>query len=268
MIPVDHPKNIERIISVLKSNELTFKKNVKGKTRQINSGDPHNKQAGHEPYSFVTVPESLLDTHWQYGSSENQNQVFVKYEIVIISKSQKELLEIIKNYQTVLSEDSTFADPASKTDDTISVDPIFVKSVISDVQRESRKGMTGRGGLIEVCTITLTAQIGSGTVLSIGDMEIPILGMTGNDGKNYSEDTPNGTRILTENNPNGSLFVEIELTSAINSKIKEIFNADDKIPLTVKQGNMTDSITAYPVSIEWVVQYDQLNRRVLHFELT
>jgi len=97
--------------------------------------------------------------------------------------------------------------------------------------------------------------------------DIPILGMTGNDGKNYSEDTPNGNRILAENNKNGSLYVEIELTSTINPKLKKVFDADDPVQITITQGETTDVVTAYPSSIEWVVQYDQINRRVLHFEL-
>ena len=93
------------------------------------------------------------------------------------------------------------------------------------------------------------------------------MGITGNNGKNYSEDTPNGNRILTENNSNDSLFVEIELTDMINQELQETFDADGTISIVINQGGISDDITVYPSSIEWIVQYDQINRRVLHFEL-
>ena len=131
---------------------------------------------------------------------------------------------------------------------------------------ESKQGQEITGSLISI-----QVQTGAQNTISIGSItklaNIPVLGITGNNGKNYSEDTPNGNRILTENNSNDSLFVEIELTDMINQELQETFDADGTISIVINQGGISDDITVYPSSIEWIVQYDQINRRVLHFEL-
>ena len=270
MVIINHAKNIQRIIDVLKSNKLTFEKNIPGKTRQINFGDPHDKLAEATPYSYVTVPESLLYTHWQYGTSANQNQASVKYEIVIVSKSQKELLQIIQNYQTVLSADHTFADVTN----TPPVDPIFEKSVISDVTRESRNGLSGRGGLIEIGVITLTAQIGSNAVLSIGDIvqlqDIPILDKPDETHIKNTQNIYNTARVrkgVATVNESHTFFAKVEYSRTIWEELHNLLQSHSTVSFSVTRGDDTQTRKGVITNMNNGAGYDEVETILFQIEI-
>ena len=111
MVIVDHNKNIQRIIDVIKADTNVFD-SVKtvGKLRDVKFGNPNNREEksfAHMPYVYVTTKESIQRTSYPYGvtSGNTITQVTVEYKITVVSnskaktqKSEELLYNLLKNY--------------------------------------------------------------------------------------------------------------------------------------------------------------------------
>ena len=224
------------------------------------------------PYAFVRLARDFETTDNIIGSSENSGDLQVFHiEIGVvgygknIKEAQKIQLPITDKIRDVLESNRTLK---GTTTSALTTTGLVTRLNIQKISRlESKVGQGITGSLISVqihAGNTKTISVGSDAVLA----DIPILGITGQDGKNISEDTPGNERIITGNNPNGYQAIEIEMTSAINSKLIEIFDKDDTISLKINESSsISQTVIAYPVTIERVIQYDNINRRVLYFEL-
>jgi len=126
MVAVDHAKNIQRIINVIKDDSTVFDDGVTpGLLRVVNFGDPNNNEKNtikQKPAVYVTTRNNIQSTRYSFGTgfSNNQNQVTVEYEVVLLAvskedtvRSQKQLYSLMTSLENLLESDPTFTDPTT-----------------------------------------------------------------------------------------------------------------------------------------------------------
>ena len=169
MVIVDHNKNINRIISVIKNDPNSFGVD---RIRKVEFGNPSNRKEESSsmiPYVYVTTKESIQRSSYPYGVSSANTipPVTVEYKISVIVKSyktkeaEKKLYDLLKNLRTTLT-----ADPTFKTIDPTPTDPIFTRSVLNQVPWKQDT----IGTLILTIDFILMATIGS-----IGTIKMPTI---------------------------------------------------------------------------------------------
>lgn len=170
MVIVDHNKNIQRIIDVIKDDDSIFDNGeTVGKLRAVKFGNPNNKvkeSFAPMPYVYITTKESIQRSSYPYGVTTNNNipQVTVEYKISVVTsskiktqESEKLAYNLLKDLRTTLT-----ADPTFKTTDVTPVDPIFTRSVLNQVPWEQDT----IGQLVTTIDFILLATIGSiGTII-------------------------------------------------------------------------------------------------------
>ena len=140
MVTVDHNKNIQRIIDVIKADPSVFDNGVtEGLLREVNFGDPNNnnkKTISQKPAVYVTTKNSIQLTSYPFGVENNDNvdDVTVQYDVVLLAvskieteKSQQQLYSLMTNLRNTLSNNARFTDPSS------GLDPIFSRSITNEV---------------------------------------------------------------------------------------------------------------------------------------
>ena len=93
MVTVDNIKNIQRIIDVLKADDIIFDNGeTEGKLRLVEFGDPSNitKETNQMPYVYVTTSNNIQATSYPFGSTipNNIHQTSVQYEIVLVAHAR------------------------------------------------------------------------------------------------------------------------------------------------------------------------------------
>jgi len=278
LVTVDHPKNIQRILDTIQADpSLHDGIEDSGKFRTLVFGDPpfskeDNKFVINErPAVYVTTKDSLQKTRYEFGfsNSNNQNQVTVEYDIVIMAyakdnqeTSQRQLYELIKNLQNMVNDDPTFTIPISQPNP--GTDPIFSRSVISDPKWKSK-----RGTLENNVILTLLATIGVGYLANfpgIGDVVL-LSKPNALEGIIVSEDREqsNPNRVLTENGDFGSLDVEYESTVSLDDLFRAKFGVEEDVTITTASGVISYHVKY--ISINPTVQFDGIERTILHMEL-
>ncbi len=253
MVLVDHNKNIQRIVDrILADTNLFDSGATVGLLRSVEFGDPPNKtyQANSMPYAYVTTASDLQETSPELGVStpDNVKSVTVEYQLVVIAQSlnrqinsQKQLYDLIKNMRTMTENDPLFSDPASPGDD-----PIFVRSIISNVNWEEQT----RGQLVTVITMTLLATIGALFFLEVPGITdpIPLISKPLDRDIDNVEDILDDTLILKDTaviKSKRTILAEFESTSAIISTLR-----------TIKDSRASDSFTiTSPTGDEIIIAY-------------
>lgn len=276
MVTVDHNKNIQRIIDVIKDDTALFDNGeTVGKLREVIFGNPNddNKLAiKQKPAVYVTTKDSIQNTRYNSGylSIDNQAQVTVEYELVLLAvskekteKSQKQLYELIKNIQNLVNADPRFNIPASQSNP--GTDPIFTRSVINGVKWDSNS----RGKLITSVSFTLLATIGvaySANFPGIGEV-ILLSKPNAPEGIIFSENReqkfPN--RVLTKNGDFGALFVEYESTVELDNLFRAKFGLEEDVTITTASGNKVYHVQY--IDINPTAQFDSIERTILHMEI-
>jgi len=240
LVLVDHNKNIQRIIDVIKDDSAVFDNGVTpGLLREVNFGDPDNNSKNsikQKPAVYVTTRTSIQKTSYPYGTetSGNVNSKTVQYEIVLLAvskekteKSQKQLYALTKNLRVTLETDPKYSDPANP-----GTDPVFTKSIINEVPWDSKT----KGKLITSISFILIATIGQTSLINIpgfGDLEL--ISDTGDEGRNSSgiHDDDGDTKISKGANV-GSRFFEYEYDTTTYEILENIIFADNELVLTLK----------------------------------
>ena len=247
MVVVDHIKNIQRIIDRIISDSTLFDSGETiGLLRSVEFGDPPNNVDSSRPmpYAYVTTASDLQETSPEIGVSvpDNVLSVTVEYQIVVVAhakdrqvNSQKQLYDLIKNVRTMTESDPLFSDPTSSGDD-----PIFIRSIVNNVNWEEQT----RGQLVTVITTTLLATIGALFFLSVPGITdpIPLISKPLDRDIDSIEDILDDTIILKDTAPIKSkrtITAEFESTSTITSKLREIKDsrASDSFTLTSPTGD-------------------------------
>ncbi len=240
MVVIDNNRNLQRIIARLKADEQVFDEGkTVGKPRQILFGVRPNDQALDEsmkPYIYCTTRNSLQNTRRDFGfsTSDSNEPITTEYEINVIADSrsrtermEEQLYDIIKNIRTALEFDPLFSDP-----DDQGTDPIFSRSVISEVNWET----DSRGKLTGIVSIILLATIGQTLVITIpGFGDLSILSDTGDEGRNSTGvENDEGDSKISKGANVGSRFFEYEYDTTTYQLIETLINADNELALTLK----------------------------------
>lgn len=261
MVTVDHNKNIQRIIDVIKADDIVFDGGATpGLLREVNFGDPNdnNKNAiKQKPAVYVTTKNSIQSNSYNFGV-ENDNSipwVTVQYDVVLLAvskvdttKSQNQLYTLMTNLRNTLSANPTFLNPE---DD---LDPIFSRSIVNEVPWDVKS----KGQLITSITFSIIATIGAGLIITIpGFGDLDIISDSGDDGRNNTT-IPNdeGNTKRTKGAFVGVRFFEYEYTTPTFESLETLIVADDTLDLILQypSGDIT-----YSAKLEYQRQAERFN---------
>lgn len=240
MVIVDHNKNIQRIIDVIKKDTAVFDDGeTLGLLREVNFGDPNNNDKisiKQKPAVYVTTRNSTQKTSYPYGV-ENSDSILsstVEYEIVLLAvskekteKSQKLLYTLLSNLRTTLSADPKYSDPENP-----GTDEIFTRSIINEVPWDTNT----KGQLITSISFILTATIGQTSLITIpGIGDLVLLSDTGDEGRESTgiQNDLGDTKISKGANV-GSRFFEYEYDTPTYESIETLIDADNELALTLQ----------------------------------
>lgn len=239
MVTVDHNKNIQRIIDVIKKDTAVFDEGETiGLLREVNFGDPDNNiknSIKQKPAVYVTTRSSIQKSSYPYGTetSGNINSKTIQYEITLLAiavkteTSQKQLYDLSKNLRITLEADPTYSDPENP-----GTDEIFSKSIINEVPWDNNT----RGKLTTSISFIIIATIGDTSIINIpGIGDLTLISDTGDEGRN-STGTQNdeGNTKITKGANVGSRFFEYEYSTPTYEAIESLITADNELALTLK----------------------------------
>jgi len=276
MVVVDHNKNIQRIINRITDDSNLFDDGITlGLLRSVNFGDPANnvKQAEKQiPYAYVTTASDLQENSPEIGVSipNNVKSVTVEYQIVIIAQardkqvnSQKQLYSLIKNMRAMTENDPLFSDPDNPGDD-----PIFIRSIISNVNWEEQT----RGQLITVITMTLLATIGALFFLIIPGITdpIPLISKPVDRDIDSVEDILDDTLTLKDTAPIKSkrtILAEFESTSNTITTLRTI--KDDRVSesFTITSPTGVEVVTAYVTQLSSSTGFSDMETSIIQLDV-
>lgn len=275
MVTVDHNKNIQRIIDVIKADSSVFDNgSTPGLLREVNFGDPNNndkKSINQKPAVYVTTRDSIQSTTYTNGASlpNNPTQITVEYEIVLlaISKaktvdSQKQLYALMTNLQNLFKADPTFVIPPNLPNP--GTDPIFSRSIVNQVPWD---GDT-KGQLITSISYVLTATIGTSVILDIpGIGQLPLLSIpTNQEGEEWDANRiQDGTRVITGKGDFGNIFAEYETSPSLDVSIRAKFDTEENIDIITN--GVTRTVNVYYADRTITAPFDAISRAVLHLEI-
>ena len=253
MVTVDHTKNIQRIIDVIKADPSVFDNGVtEGLLREVNFGDPNNnnkKTISQKPAVYVTTKNSIQLTSYPFGVENNDNvdDVTVQYDVVLLAvskieteKSQQQLYSLMTNLRNTLSNNARFTDPSS------GLDPIFSRSITNEVPWDPKT----KGQLITSITFSIIATIGEGLVINIpGFGDLNLISDSGDDGRNNTEiSNDEGNTKRSKGAFVGVRFFEYEYSTSIFESLETLIEADNPLDLTIQypSGNII-----YPAKLEY-----------------
>ena len=271
MPTIDNTKNIQRIVDTLLKDINVFDSGVtKGKARAVLFGDPNNNEKlpqSMKPYIYVTTRDFLQTTSRDFGVS-NVNSIYtntVEYEIVLVADSrsktveaQKQLYDILKNVRISLEADPLFKDP------TTGLDPVFARSVVSDIPYDTKT----RGKQTTSLSIILTATIGN--LFTINFPTIGIIAFLSKpaspEGIIFDEDNEqSGRRTITEKGDFGNIFGEYESTPSLDASFRAKFGVEEDVTMTI--GTTPRVIKVVYIEINPTVSFDSIERSILHLEI-
>jgi len=265
LVTVDHNKNIQRIVDVIKADTNVFDDGVTvGKLREVNFGDPNNNDKisiKQKPAVYVTTRNSIQSTRYPFGKekSGNVNQITVQYDIVLLAVSkaktelsQKQLYALMTNLRNLFDNNPTFVIPPNLPNP--GTDPIFTRSIVNDAGWDPKT----KGQLITSITFTIIATIGITLVITIpGFGDLDIISDTGDDGRNnttVSNDEGNTKR--SKGAFVGTRFFEYEYSTATFESLENLIIADNTLNLTLQypSGNIT-----YTAKLEYQRQSERFD---------
>lgn len=270
MVEVNHNKNIQRIVDVIKSDSNLFDDGqTKGKLRSVEFGDPPNVEKKHfaMPYAYVTTRDTIQVTSYPFGIStaDNISQVSVQYEIAVVAhkrdntvNSQKQLYEITKNLRNLIESNPTFLHPTDAND------PIFSRSVLNEVPWDRDT----KGQLVTIIKFVLLATIGESSSMDIpGIGEIPLLSIpTNEEGEEWDADRiQDGTRVITGKGDFGNIYLQYESNPALDTQIRAKFDTEETITITTN--GIDRSVNVYYADRNLTSPFDGISRAVLHLEI-
>ena len=274
MVIIDHSKNIQRIVDVIKADSSLFDSGkTVGKLRDIFFGDPENNDkfsATQLPYLYVSTRSNLQTTRKDTGitSSENARQLTVEYELVIVSSSnaksviaQKQMYDIIKNLNNMVETDPLFKKPVTNDD------PVFSRSVITDIPYEE----STRGKLLISVSIILLATIGEAFSLDIaGFTDIPLIGKPIEREIEITENIFDTNRKRKGTSPISeihSFFAVMQYDETQLAAFRTRKRARDVISITLNRPSSTDSFDGKITEVLNGADFDQIELVTIRIEI-
>lgn len=245
-----------------------------GLLRSVEFGDASNKvvQAKPMPYAYVTTATDLQETAPQLGVSipDNVKSVTVEYQIVVIAQardqvvnSQKQLYDLIKNIRTVTEGNPTFTDPANP-----GTDPIFVRSIVSDVVWDEKT----KGQLVTVITMTLLSTIGVLFTLTVPGITdpIPLISKPVDRDIDNVEDILDDTLILKDTAVIKSkriILTEFETSSTDITTLRTIKLSRVSNTYTIVSPTGSEDVTAYLTQLNSSPGFSDMETTVIQLDV-
>lgn len=261
------------------SNVTAIGSSTTGLLRSVQSGDPPKsdktktivEQHFAMPYAYVTTAADLQETSPQIGVSipDNVKSVTVEYQIVVIAQardqqvnSQKQLYNLIKNIRALTEGNPTFTDPTS------GVDPIFVRSIISDVVWDQKT----KGAPVTVITMTLLSTIGVLFTLIVPGITnpIPLISKPVDRDIDNVEDILDDTLILKDTatiKSKRTILAEFESSSEIISTLRSIKNSRESNSFTINSPTGDETITAYVTQLSSSTGFSDMETTITQLEV-
>lgn len=276
MVVIDHNKNIQRIINRIKDDTNLFDSGVTvGLLRSVNFGDPANnvKQAEKQiPYAYVTTASDLQENSPEIGVSipNNVKSVTVEYQIVVVAQardkqvnSQKQLYSLIKNMRTMTESDPLFSDPDNPGDD-----PIFIRSILNNVNWEEQT----RGQQITVITMTLLVTIGALFFLSIPGITdpIPLISKPVDRDIDNVEDILDDTLTLKDTaviKSKRTILAEFESASTVTSTLRTIKDNRKSNSFTITSPTGVEIVTAYVTQLSSSTGFSDMETSIIQLDV-
>jgi len=266
---------VQRLVDKIKADINLFDSGVTvGLLRSVQFGDPPNKtyQAESMPYAYVTTDSDLQETSPQIGVSvpDNVKSVKIEYQIVIVAQardkqvnSQKQLYDLTKNMRALTENDPLFSDPENP-----GTDPIFVRSIISNVNWDEQT----KGQLITVITMTLLATIGALFFLEIPGIidPIPLISKPVDRDTDSIEDILDDTLILKDTaviKSKRTILAEFESTSAITSALRVIKDTRESDSFTITSPTGDETITAYITQLASSTGFSDMETSIIQLDV-
>lgn len=244
-----------------------------GLLRSVQFGDPPNliDQAEEMPYAYVTTATDLQETSPQIGVSipDNVKSVTVEYQIVVISQardkqvnSQKQLYDLIKNIRELTESNPTFTDPTS------GLDPIFVRSIVSDVSWNQKT----KGQLVTVITMTLLSTIGVLFTLTVPGVfdPIPLISKPVDRDVDNVEDILDDTIILKDTSPIKSkriILTEFETKSSTLSTLRAIKLSRESNNFTIISPTGSEVVTATLTQLQSSTGFSDMETTIIQLDV-
>lgn len=290
MVLVSHNFNLQRIIDVINSNpNILRQNNTDGLLRLVQIGNPaqmvqQKPERDGMPYCYVTTASNLQETSPQTGVSipDNVKSVTVEYSIVIVSNmdgmldtesvkgagggkqvtAEKKLYNLLTLMRALIEANPTFKNPDS--DD----DPIFVRSIISNVQWEEKT----KGTTIQIVTMTLLATIGTLFFLEIPGIAdpIPLISKPVDRDTDTVEDILDDTLILKDTaviKSKRTITAEFESTSEITSTLRTIKNDRESDSFTITSPTGDEVITAYVTQLASSTGFSDMETSIIQLDV-
>ena len=256
---------LERLLEVLQADTA-----FTGKIREFRLGELPKEEFGNNfPLCYVTTSTSPFSTGDRTGISVPNSDVqsTIQFEINLVVSRQSKASDVK-------------VDLLNLTDDAINIiwanprlvnsegnDPKVVRSTILSVNELARL----RGGLIQVATIAVQAQVGSQITLQIPDITetIPVLNIPiSREFVNYAPhiSTSGGLSGYAATAKANVAYYEIEDTGTIYTQLKTIRDSFQKKTFTVNNGPRSYTVTGYLSAISRGQNYDQIPTLLLQFE--
>jgi hypothetical protein len=275
MVITDHNKNIQRIVDRMLDDSSIFDGGETiGLVRSVQFGNPPKmKDSSREmPYAYVTTASDLQETSPQIGVSttDNVKSVTVEYQIVVVAQardkqvnSQKQIYDIIKNIRAMTESDPLFSDPANP-----GTDPIFIRSIISDVSWKEET----KGDLVTIIIMTLLATIGSLFFLEVPGITdpIPLISKPVDRDNDSVEDIIDDTLILKDTaviKSKRTILAEFESTSAITSALRAIKNGRESDSFTITSPTGDEIVTAYVTQLSRSTGFSDMETSVIQLDV-
>ena len=274
MVTVNHNKNIQRIIDVIKADTDLFDDGkTEGKLRSVKFGDPNTGTIGteHMPYLYVTTASDLQENSPQIGVSvpDNVKSVTVEYQLNIVAHtrdktvtSQKQLYDLIKNVRDLTEVDPLFLNPSIP-----GTDPIFVRSIISNVNWDEKT----RGQLVTSISMTLLSTIGVLFTLKVPGIDDPITLISKPIDRDIDtiEDILDDTIILRETAPIKSkrtILTEFE-TGTVLSTLRDIKESRESETFTITSPTGAEAVVAYLTQISSSSGFSDMETTVIQLDV-
>lgn len=276
MVLINHNKNINRIISVIENDPNSFdpENSDDDKLRVVAFGDPPNGvyQNFEMPCAYITTATDLQESTPQIGVSISNNvkSVTVEYQIIVVShnresqaNSQKQLYDLIKNIRALTEADPLFSDPQNS-----GTDPIFIRSIISNVRWVEKQ----KDQLVTVITMTLLATIGALFFLIVPGISnpIPLISKPVDRDTDSVEDILDDTLTLKDTaviKSKRTITAEFESTTEITLALRTIKDGRESNSFTIKSPTGDEIITSYVTQLASSTGFSNMETSIIQLEV-
>lgn len=269
LLVVDHGKIMQRILDILKNNEVLTQDDDKNKVLRkfkIQESD-YDITDDVTPYCYISIPSRFASTRDIVGTSQAQrNQQIVEYKLTVMVQAksveyvQSSLFFFTDEIVRTLQANPTLKEPVALND------PLVKKLLVKDISRVNKKPGTEQDGM----TLTLQLQIGFLWSLTLPgpltlEGESKPLETVGN--MTELDLLDDGSEMETKMYFTGLLDFEFESTDALDTSVKSLISAGTDISATLTAPTGTRVMTVFLKEFRKATPYDAFEKSILSMRI-